>query len=109
MRERNDLRAAGDASDRLRTVTPTNNLRLRFIDLFAGLGGFHLALSSLGHDCALASEVDPELQGSSTRRISASALLGISGTSSPRTCLITISYVADSHARTTARPATSLG
>lgn len=34
---------------------------LRFVDLFAGLGGFHVALSSLGHRCVLASEIDPEL------------------------------------------------
>ena len=35
---------------------------MRFIDLFAGLGGFHLALKSLGHDCVFASELSSELR-----------------------------------------------
>ncbi|MFN5375444.1 MAG: DNA cytosine methyltransferase, partial [Chitinophagaceae bacterium] len=34
----------------------------RFIDLFAGLGGFHLALKSLGHKCVFASELSDELR-----------------------------------------------
>lgn len=36
--------------------------QLKFIDLFAGLGGFHLALSSLGHKCVFASELKEELR-----------------------------------------------
>jgi DNA (cytosine-5)-methyltransferase 1 len=35
---------------------------LRFVDLFAGLGGFHLALRRLGHECVFAAEIDPELR-----------------------------------------------
>lgn len=31
-----------------------------FVDLFAGIGGFHAALSRLGGDAVLASEIDPE-------------------------------------------------
>ena len=36
--------------------------KLRFVDLFAGLGGFHLALSNLGHECVFASELDHRLR-----------------------------------------------
>ena len=37
-------------------------LAMRFVDLFAGLGGFRVALERLEHECAFASEIDIELQ-----------------------------------------------
>lgn len=36
--------------------------KLKFIDLFAGLGGFHIALQDLGHKCVFASELNNELR-----------------------------------------------
>ena len=36
--------------------------KLKFIDLYAGLGGFHQALSNLGHKCVWASEYNVNLR-----------------------------------------------
>ena len=35
---------------------------MKFVDLFSGLGGFHVALRELGHECVFASEIDDELR-----------------------------------------------
>jgi DNA (cytosine-5)-methyltransferase 1 len=55
-------------TDRVIDIAPrrracrSSSSTLKFVDLFAGLGGFHVALSRLGHKCVLASEINAELR-----------------------------------------------
>ena len=50
------LKGLSLVADKLKS--PQKN-KYKFIDLFAGIGGFHLALHSLGSECVFASEINP--------------------------------------------------
>ena len=41
--------------------------KMKFIDLFCGIGEFHQALGSLGHECILASDKDKKCRESYER------------------------------------------
>ena len=35
---------------------------MKFVDIYAGLGGFHIALKRIGHECVFACEIEQDLQ-----------------------------------------------
>lgn len=45
-----------------RILKPHHGPSYRYVDFFAGLGGFHSALMRLGHECVFACEIDEELR-----------------------------------------------
>ena len=61
-RVRQKVHAAEQTQRNFRKNGAAQPRTLRLVDLFAGLGGFNLALSRLGHRCVLASEVNSNLR-----------------------------------------------
>ena len=49
---------------------------MKFIDLYAGLGGFHLALENLGHQCVFASEINSSLRDLYQKNFPSTIMIG---------------------------------
>jgi DNA (cytosine-5)-methyltransferase 1 len=61
--ERSKHESANESNELTIHKTDVAKPKYRFADCFAGLGGFHTALSRLGHECVFACELDEELRG----------------------------------------------
>lgn len=61
-RVRQKVHATTNRGNGVAEKNPRTSETLRFLDLFAGLGGFHLALTRLGHKCVFASELSDDLR-----------------------------------------------
>lgn len=54
--------ALPESADTASSASRAVSGQYRFVDCFAGLGGFHVALQRLGHECVFACELDEELR-----------------------------------------------
>lgn len=59
-REKDTTATATDATDSSDVASPASPPLFRFAELFAGIGGFRVALDALGGECVFASEIDHE-------------------------------------------------
>lgn len=52
---------------------------MKFIDLFAGIGGFRLGMESAGHECVAFCEIDMTLPQSQTKKSETKAIHNTEG------------------------------
>ena len=88
---------------------PAARARFAYVELFAGIGGFRVALDALGGRCALASEIDAECQASYAANFGADELVGdvtaLADADFPAHELLTAGFPCQPHARRGSRRA----